>query len=54
MAYEVLDAERVVYLRACSRMVQLDAASGAPRAFTADERAAFEAFPGEGPVLHEW
>jgi acyl-CoA thioester hydrolase len=54
MAYEVLDAERVVYLRARSRMVQLDAASGAPRAFTADERAAFEAFPGDVPVLHDW
>lgn len=54
MAYEVLDTERTVYLRASSRMVQLDAATGTPRPFTQDEREAFEAFPGEAPQLHAW
>jgi acyl-CoA thioester hydrolase len=54
MAYEVLDTERTVYLRARSRMVQLDAASGTPRPFTPAERAAFEAYPGEAPALHPW
>ncbi|MCB2174255.1 MAG: acyl-CoA thioesterase [Actinomycetales bacterium] len=54
MAYEVLDADRTVYLRASSRMVQLDAASGTARPFTPDERAAFEAYPGEAPALHPW
>lgn len=63
VAYEVVgvgahpaDGEpiREVYLRARTRMVQLDAASGAPRAFTATERAAFAAYPGEGPDLRAW
>jgi acyl-CoA thioester hydrolase len=55
-AYEILDAASsgTVYLRARSRMVQLDAATHAPRAFTAEERAAFEAYEGVAPELHGW
>lgn len=63
--YEVLDApaaehrmapgdEPVVYLRARSRMVQLDRESHAPRPFSDEERAVFEAYAGEDPVLHGW
>lgn len=47
-------AERVVYLRARSRMVQLDRETHLARAFTPAERAVFEAYPGEVPVLHGW
>ncbi|GIG25639.1 thioesterase [Cellulomonas denverensis] len=55
-AYEIVDqdAGRTVYLRARSRMVQLDRVDLAPRAFTADERAVFERYPGDGPALHPW
>ncbi|WP_282947565.1 acyl-CoA thioesterase [Cellulomonas endometrii] len=69
-AYEVVDVPQVdddggsaapapgadppVYLRARSRMVQLDRETHEPRPFTSDERAVFEAFPGEAPVLHGW
>ncbi len=59
--YEVLDvaapagaAEPVVYLRARSRMVQLDRGTHQPRPFTPEERAVFETYPGEAPVLHGW
>jgi acyl-CoA thioester hydrolase len=66
--YEVLDAPDVgpgassadpggapvVYLRARSRMVQLDRESHAPRPFSDEERAVFEAYAGEEPVLHGW
>ncbi|WP_246854937.1 thioesterase family protein [Cellulomonas sp. Y8] len=58
--YEVLDvtgqggAEPVVYLRARSRMVQLDRGTHQSRPFTPDERAVFETYPGEAPVLHGW
>ncbi|MHB1489973.1 MAG: acyl-CoA thioesterase [Cellulomonas sp.] len=55
-AYEILDAANpeTVYLRARSRMVQLDTATHAARAFTAEERAAFEAHLGASPELHSW
>lgn len=60
-AYEIVDLDtepttpdRTVYLRARSRMVQLDRRTLAPRAFTDSERAVFERFPGEGPELHGW
>jgi acyl-CoA thioester hydrolase len=60
--YEVLDAdasqapggEPVVYLRARSRMVQLDRETHAPREFSPQERAVFEAYAGDAPVLHGW
>lgn len=55
--YEVLDAdgeEPVVYLRARSRMVQLDRLAHEPRPFSAEERAVFERYAGEAPVLHGW
>lgn len=59
--YEVLDVppaseegEPVVYLRARSRMVQLDRETHAPRPFSDEERAVFEAYPGPEPVLHGW
>ncbi|TQK75978.1 acyl-CoA thioesterase [Rarobacter incanus] len=53
-AYEIMDegSAGTTYLRARSRMVQLDHASRAPRAFTAEERAAFEQFCGDVPQLH--
>lgn len=54
-AYEIDDPDGShVALRARSRMVQLDRASHAPRAFTAAERAAFEKYPGPAPELHGW
>ncbi len=55
-AYEILDAANpeTVYLRARSRMVQLDTATHAARAFTAQERAAFESHLGASPELHSW
>ncbi|MBO0920023.1 acyl-CoA thioesterase [Cellulomonas sp. zg-ZUI222] len=56
-AYEILDGEgpdAAVALRARSRMVQLDRATHTPRAFTAEERAVFEAYPGEQPDLRPW
>jgi acyl-CoA thioester hydrolase len=55
-AYEIVDAADagVVYLRARSRMVQLDHATHTARAFTADERAAFEAYREEAPELRAW
>jgi acyl-CoA thioester hydrolase len=46
--------EPVVYLRARSRMVQLDRETHEPRPFAPGERAVFEAYPGEAPVLHGW
>ncbi len=49
MAYEVLDADRTVYLRARSRMVQLDAASGTPRAVHARRACGLRGLPGRGP-----
>lgn len=52
-AYEIVD-ERAVYLRARSRMVQLDRVTLAPRAFSDQERAVFERYPGVGPELHAW
>ena len=54
IAYEVVDEPGTVYLRARSRMVQLDSVSHAARAFTTSERAAFEAYPGDGPTLRSW
>ncbi len=57
LGYEVLDVagdEPVVYLRARSRMVQLDRGTHRPRPFTPEERAVFQAYPGEAPVLHGW
>jgi len=48
------DPERTVYLRARSRMVQLDRVTLAPRAFEPTEREVFERYPGEGPALHQW
>lgn len=60
-AYEIIDAEPrpddaapTVYLRARSRMVQLDRDSFTPRPFTARERIAFESHAGEDPDLHPW
>ncbi|MFS0703672.1 acyl-CoA thioesterase [Cellulomonas sp. 179-A 9B4 NHS] len=56
-AYEVLDGDGPgagVALRARSRMVQLDRASHTPRAFTAEERASFAAYPGAEPALRGW
>jgi acyl-CoA thioester hydrolase len=60
-AYEIVDdaaaapgVEPVVYLRARSRMVQLDRGTHQSRPFTPDERAVFETYPGEAPVLHGW
>ncbi len=59
-AYEIVDGEPattgepVVYLRARSRMVQLDRGTHQPRPFTPDERAVFESYPGEAPTLHGW
>ncbi len=54
LAYEVLDEPGTVYLRARSRMVQLDSATHTARPFSAQERATFEAYPGAGPTLHPW
>lgn len=54
IAYEVLDEDREVYLRARTRMVQLDAASRQPRPFTEAERDALLTYPGDTPHLHGW
>jgi acyl-CoA thioester hydrolase len=54
IAYEVVDETRAVYLRARTRMVQLDGASRTPRAFTDEERSAFAAYPGQEPQLRGW
>ncbi|MCV2393200.1 acyl-CoA thioesterase [Actinotalea sp. M2MS4P-6] len=54
IAYEVVDEQRTVYLRARTRMVQLDSASRQARPFTDDERAALLAYPGDTPHLREW
>jgi len=54
IAYEVVDEPGTVYLRARSRMVQLDSASHSARAFTPKERAVFEEYPGGAPELHPW
>jgi len=55
-AYEIVDPAEpgTVYLRARSRMVQLDRATHASRAFTAAERAAFEAYGEDAPELRAW
>lgn len=56
-AYEILDGESpdaAVALRARSRMVQLDRATHTPRPFTDEERAVFEAYPGDSPQLRPW
>jgi acyl-CoA thioester hydrolase len=54
-AYEIADeAGSTTYLRARSRMVQLDRATHAPRHFTDEERAAFEQYAGAEPELHGW
>lgn len=55
-AYQIVDpaAPETVYLRARSRMVQLDKASRTARPFTAEERAAFEPFRGEQSQLRSW
>lgn len=54
-AYELLAQDGgPVSLRARSRMVQLDRHSHAPRAFTDDERAAFEEYVEPEPVLRPW
>lgn len=53
-AYEIVDPDGAVALRARSRMVQLDRTSRSPRAFTTAERAAFERYPGPAPELHGW
>lgn len=54
--YEIVDAEdpATVYLRARSRMVQLDHATHSARPFTAEERAVFEDLSGESPALRGW
>lgn len=66
-AYEVLDIapddgegddgdapEPRVYVRARSRMVQVDSDTHGGRAFTEQERAEFEQYPGAEPVLRGW
>lgn len=54
-AYEIHDeAGTTTYLRARSRMVQLDRATHAPRHFTPEERALFERYTGAEPELHGW
>ena len=55
-AYEIVDLANpeTIYLLARSRMVQLDTASHAARPFTPEERAVFEAYPGERPDLRGW
>ncbi len=54
IAYEVLDEQRTVYLRALTRMVQLDSATRQPRPFTEAERDALLAHPGAPPELRVW
>ncbi len=59
-AYAIVDPEPApgtepeVYLRARSRMVQLDRDSLRSRPFTDAERAVFESHPGDAPELHPW
>ena len=55
-AYEIVDAMEAatVHLRARSRMVQLDQATHAPRAFSTAERAAFESYVEPAPELRGW
>ncbi|MDM8086227.1 thioesterase family protein [Cellulomonas cellasea] len=55
-AYEIVDAADAgtVYLRARSRMVQLDKATHTARAFTPEERALYEAYLDEAPELRGW
>ncbi|WP_240675495.1 acyl-CoA thioesterase [Cellulomonas endophytica] len=43
-----------VYLRARSRMVQVEARTGRPRPFTPAELSVFEAYPGPPPELRGW
>jgi acyl-CoA thioester hydrolase len=54
--YEILDAADpgLVYLRARSRMVQLDQRTHLSRPFTPDERAAFETYREDAPALRGW
>jgi acyl-CoA thioester hydrolase len=50
VCYEITgapDGERVVYVRAATTIVLLDAATGQPRRVTADERAALDPYLGE-------
>ena len=55
-AYEIVDAAdaSTVYLRARSRMVQVDQATLSARPFTPEERAAFETYLEPGPDLRGW
>ncbi|MBB2922322.1 thioesterase family protein [Cellulomonas cellasea] len=55
-AYEIVDVADpgTVYLRARSRMVQLDHASHTARPFTEQERALFETYREDGPALRGW
>lgn len=55
-AYEIVDAADAgtVYLRARSRMVQLDKATHTARAFTPAERALYEAYLDEAAELRGW
>ena len=55
-AYEIVDAvdPGTVYLRARSRMVQLDQATHTARAFTPEEQALYEAYLDEAPELRGW
>jgi acyl-CoA thioester hydrolase len=53
-AYQIDDPDGVVALRARSRMVQLEASTHAPRAFTDEERTVFQRYPGPAPELHGW
>lgn len=55
-AYEIVDAADAgtVYLRARSRMVQLDKATHTARAFTPEERALYEAYLDAAPELRGW
>ena len=53
--YEVLSHDGgTTLLLARSRMVQVDRASGRPRAFTDAEREAYQVHRDEGPALREW
>lgn len=54
--YEVLDPEQpeTIYLRARSRMVQLDNATRTSRPFTDKERTIFDTYLDTSPDLHSW
>ncbi|GIG30317.1 acyl-CoA thioesterase [Cellulomonas marina] len=57
IAYEVLDATGdapATYVRALSRMVQVEALTQAPRAFDEEQRGLLGAWSGPGPVLRGW